>query len=186
MGLPICALRLGPSRAGRRIATLYVTVFRTIPDIALIVCMFHCLPPLHGLRVSGLASNSLALAFVSGAYLGEIFRAGMQSVAPGQRDAAHAPALPRRAIWARVVVPRAARLAIPPFVDPMTDLVRGATLLATNGVAVPALKAYVLGAQTFRCLEFLMAIAAVYFVVVFPVARLAERIGRRLAAATAR
>ena len=110
----------------------------------------------------------------------------MQSVAPGQRDAAHALALPRRAIWARVVVPRAARLAIQPFVNHMTDLLKGATLLATDGVTDPALTAYVLGAQTFRCLEFLTAIAAVYFVVVFPVARLAERIGRRLAATTAR
>ena len=183
LGAMVCALRLGRSRWGARLATGYVTVFRTIPEIVLIFWMFYCLPPLLGLRVSGLASGSLALGLVSGAYLGEIFRAGVQSVAPGQWEAARSRALPRRAVWTRVVVPQAVRLAIPPFVNHMTELLKGTTLLATIGVANLALKSYVLGAQTFRYFEFLTAIAVVYFALIFPVARLAERLERRLAAA---
>ena len=79
------------------------------------------------------------------------------------------------------MIPQAARLAIPPFINHLTELLKGTTLLATIGVTDLALRAYVLGAQTFRYLEFLTAIAVIYFVIIFPVARLAEHVERRLA-----
>jgi His/Glu/Gln/Arg/opine family amino acid ABC transporter permease subunit len=178
----ICALRLRGRGIGAGIASGYVTVFRVIPEAVLIFWMFYCLPPLTGYQVSGLWSGSLALAFVSAAYLAEIFRAGIQSVPKGQWEAASALALSRRTLWLRIVIPQAARLATPPFVNFLTELLKGTTLLATIGVADLALKAYVLGAQTFRYLEFLTAIAILYFVIIFPVARFAEWMERRLAA----
>lgn len=186
MGLPLAALICAGRLRGRgvlaRLAGGYVTVFRVIPEAVLIFWMFYCLPPLTGYQVSGLWSGSLALALVSGAYLAEIFRAGVESVPSGQWEAAKALALPRRVTWTRVVIPQALRLALPPFVNFLTELLKGTTLLATIGVADLALQAYVLGAQTFRYLEFLTAIALVYFVIIFPVARLAEAMERRLAA----
>jgi len=165
----------------------YVTVFRTIPEIVLIFWMYYCLPPLLGVPPTpwmGILMGSLALALVSGAYLAEIFRAGIQSVSRGQWEAAGALALPRRTLWTRVVIPQATRIGVPPFINFLTELLKGTTLLATVGVADLALKAYVLGGQTFRYLEFLSAIALIYFVVIFPVARLAEHVERRLALAT--
>ncbi len=188
LGLPIaalvCAGRLRERGVVARLAGGYVTVFRVIPEAVLIFWMFYCLPPLTGYQVSGLWSGSLALALVAGAYLAEIFRAGIQSVPSGQWEAAKALALPPRITWTRVVVPQAMRLALPPFVNFLTELLKGTTLLATIGVADLALQAYVLGSQTFRYLEFLTAIALIYFVIIFPVARLAEMMERRLAAAT--
>ena len=180
----VCAGRLRGRGPVARLAGAYVTVFRIIPEAVLIFWMFYCLPPLTGYQVSGLWSGSFALALVSGAYLAEIFRAGIASVPPGQWEAARALALPARVTWLRVVIPQATRLALPPFVNFLTELLKGTTLLATIGVADLALQAYVLGAQTFRYLEFLTAIALVYFVIIFPVARLADWMEHRLAAAT--
>lgn len=188
LGAPLAALVCaGTLRERGLLAGLakgYVSVFRTIPEIVLIFWMFYCLPPLLGMQVSGILSGSLALALVSAAYLAEIFRAGVQSVARGQWEAAGALALPRRTVWLRIVLPQAARLSVPPFINFLTELLKGTTLLATVGVADLALKAYVLGAQTFRYLEFLTAIAILYFIIIFPVARLAEHVERRLALAT--
>jgi His/Glu/Gln/Arg/opine family amino acid ABC transporter permease subunit len=185
IGLPLGVLLCGMRLRGRGwlagIATGYVTLFRTIPEMVLIFWMFYCLPPLLDFRLSGLVSGSLALGLVSGAYLCEIFRGGVQSVGPGQWEAARALALPRTTTWTRIVVPQAARLSIPPFINYMTELLKGTTLLATIGVADLALKAYTLGAQTFRYFEFLTAIAVLYFVIIFPVARFAEHVERRLA-----
>lgn len=183
LGLAVCGFRLRSGGWGAAAGAAYVTVFRAIPEIVLIFWMFYCLPPITGFRVSGLLSGSLALGLVSGAYLGEIFRGGVQSVPPGQWEAARSLALPRWTIWTRVVAPQAARLSIPPFINYMTELLKGTTLLATIGVTDLALRAYVLGAQTFRYFEFLTAIALLYFVIIFPAARLAERVERRLAAA---
>jgi His/Glu/Gln/Arg/opine family amino acid ABC transporter permease subunit len=177
----VCAMRLRRQGALAWAARVYLTVFRAIPEIVLIFWMFYVLPVPLGFTVSGLASGSVALGLVAGAFLAEIFRAGVESVPPGQWEAARSLGLPRRAIWLRIVIPQAARLTIPPFINYMTELLKGTTLLATIGVADLALKAYVLGAQTFRYLEFLSAIAILYFIIIFPVARLAEAVERRLA-----
>jgi His/Glu/Gln/Arg/opine family amino acid ABC transporter permease subunit len=181
LGMLLCGLRLRRRGWLAGLATGYVTTFRTIPELVLIFWMFYCLPPLLDFRVSGLLSGSVALGLVAGAYLCEIFRGGVQSIDPGQWEASRALALPRWVTWTRIVVPQAARLSIPPFINYMTELLKGTTLLATIGVADLAFKAYTLGAQTFRYFEFLTAIALLYFVVIFPVARLAEHVERRLA-----
>lgn len=94
----ICAGRLSRRRVLAWLAGGYVTVFRVIPEAVLIFWMFYCLPPLTGYNISGLWSGSLALALVSAAYLAEIFRAGIQSVPPGQWEAAKALALSRRTL----------------------------------------------------------------------------------------
>ena len=180
----ICAGRLRRRGIVARLAGGYVTVFRVIPEAVLIFWMFYCLPALTGYNVSGMFSGTLALALVSAAYLAEIFRAGIQSVDAGQWEAAKALALSRRTLWFRIVIPQAARLATPPFINFLTELLKGTTLLATIGVADLALQAYVLGAQTFRYLEFLTAIAVIYFVIIFPIARFAEWMEHRLAAGT--
>ena len=180
----ICAGRMRRHGFLAALAGGYVTVFRVIPEAVLIFWMFYCLPPLTGYTIDGLWSGSLALALVSAAYLAEIFRAGIQSVPSGQWEAAKALALPRRTLWLRVVIPQAARLSTPPFINFLTELLKGTTLLATIGVADLALQAYVLGAQTFRYMEFLTAIALIYFVIIFPVARFAEWMEHRLAAST--
>jgi His/Glu/Gln/Arg/opine family amino acid ABC transporter permease subunit len=191
IGAPLAALVCAGTLRERGVlagmAKGYVTVFRTIPEIVLIFWMFYCLPPLVGVRPTptiGMLFGSLALALVSAAYLSEIYRAGIQSVSRGQWEAAGALALPRRTVWWRVIIPQATRISVPPFINFLTELLKGTTLLATVGVADLALKAYVLGAQTFRYMEFLTAIAVIYFVIIFPVARLAEYVERRLALAT--
>ena len=183
LAMLVCAGRLSRRAWAARLCSGYVTVFRVIPETVLIFWMFYCLPPLTGFQVPGMLSGSLALALVSAAYLAEIFRAGIQSVGAGQWEAATALALPRWTTWSRVVVPQAARFATPPFINFLTELLKGTTLLATIGVADLALRAYVLGSQTFRYLEFLTAIAVIYFVIIFPLARLAEWMEHRLAAA---
>lgn len=182
LGALVCAARLRGGVWGA-LGQGYVAVLRAIPEMVLIFWMFYVLPPLLGVRGSGLVLGSLALGLVTSAYLAEIFRAGVQSVGRGQWEGARSLGLPARVIWTRIAIPQAARLAIPPFVNALTELLKGTTLLATIGVADLALKAYVLGAQTFRYMEFLTAIAVLYFIVIFPVARLAERVEHRLAAA---
>jgi His/Glu/Gln/Arg/opine family amino acid ABC transporter permease subunit len=184
LGALICAARLGERGPLAAVAQGYVTVMRATPEIVLIFWIFYCLPPIVGYAVSGLTAGSVALGLVAGAYLGEIFRAGVQSVPRGQAEAARALALSRTTIWTRIIGPQAARLSIPFFINYMTELLKGTTLLATIGVAELALKSYVLGAQTFRYMEFLSAIAIFYFIIIFPVARLAEWVEHRLAAAT--
>ncbi|MEZ5812854.1 MAG: amino acid ABC transporter permease [Rhizobiaceae bacterium] len=185
IGLPLGALltlcRLRRAGAIERAARTYVTLFRAIPEMVLIFWMYYCLPVLTASKISGFWSGSIGLGFVAAAFLCEVFRGGVNAVPKGQWEAANALALPRTALWFRIIVPQAARLSLPPFINYMTELLKATTLLATIGVADLALQAYLLGAQTFRYFEFLTAIAVVYFVVIFPIARFSEHMERRLA-----
>lgn len=179
-GALLCAA--GRSRRGwaRRLARGYVHFFRVTPEMILIFWGYFCLPLFLGWQIDGFWTGSGTLGLVAAAYLAEIFRAGIASVAKGQWEAARALGLHAYPMWTKVVLPQALRLMVPPFVNYFTELVKNTTLLSAIGVGELALQAYLLGGQTFRYVEFLSAIAAGYFVIIFPTSLLARRLERRV------
>ncbi len=181
-GAIVCAARLSPLRWPRRIAHGYITFFRVTPEMILIFWAYNCIPPLLGLRVSGLFVGSVTLGLVAAAYIGEIYRAGIEALPRGQFEAARALGLHRWPLWGRVILPQSLRLMVPAFVNYFTEIVKNTTLLAAIGVGELALSAYLLGGQTFRYVEFLTAIAFVYFAIIFPFSMLSRRLEvRRMA-----
>ena len=180
LSLILLLLRYSPINSFVIIAKSYVAFFRAIPEMVLIFWMFYCIPTVGIISFSGFITGSLALGLVAGAFLSEIFRASINSVKKGQWEAGQALGIPKKILWFKIVLPQAARLAIPPFVNYLTELLKATTLLATIGVGELALKAYVLGAQTFRYLEFLTAIAVLYFIIIYPVAFLAKALEKKL------
>src|SRR4051794_21273459 len=94
IGLLACAGNLLTGGLTKWVCRLYVDLFRAIPDVVLIFWVYFCLPPLFGLRLSALTCGVIALSLGSGAYLAEIFRAGIQAIPRGQIEAATSLALP--------------------------------------------------------------------------------------------
>ena len=178
-GALICAMRLSRSALLKRAAFGYTVFFRVTPEMILIFWAYNCIPPLLGLRVSGLFVGSLTLGLVAAAYLGEIYRAGIIALPRGQSEAARALGLRGMAFWGKVILPQALRLMIPAFVNYFTELMKNTTLLAAIGVGELALTAYLLGGQTYQYIEFLTAIALVYFVFIFPFSLLSRRLETR-------
>jgi His/Glu/Gln/Arg/opine family amino acid ABC transporter permease subunit len=172
----VCAGSLRRKGVLHGLARGFVTVFRTIPEVVLIFWVFYCLPPLTGINFPPVFAGSLALGIVSAAYLAEIFRAGIEAVPPGQFEAARVLGLSRWTTWTGIVIPQATKVALPVTVSYFSELTKGTSLLATIGVTELALQGYVLGAQTFRYFEFLTAIAAAYFIILFPIGLLASRL----------
>jgi His/Glu/Gln/Arg/opine family amino acid ABC transporter permease subunit len=168
IGLIVCMVRLSGRRVLPRIAAAYTNVFRTIPEMSLIFWIYFCAPPLLDLRLSAFASGAATLSLVSGAYMAEIFRAGVLSLPKGQFEAAQALALPRLVRWRLVILPQAVRAMTPAFVTYLTELLKNTALLSAIGVAELAYAASTLGAQTFRYMEFMTAIALAFFAIIFP------------------
>jgi His/Glu/Gln/Arg/opine family amino acid ABC transporter permease subunit len=162
----------------------YVDFFRTTPEMALIFWVYFCLPPLLDLRLSAVAGGTLALTLVAGAFLGEIFRAGVQAVPRGQIEAADALGVPALHRWGRIILPQAMRRMMPAFINYLTELLKLTTLLSAIAVYELSYQAYSLGAQTFRYVEFLSAIAVIYFLIIFPISSLARFAERRIARRT--
>ena len=175
LGLLACLGSLLGRGTAHHVARAYVHLFRATPELVLIFWVYFCLPPILDIRLSALASGVLALSVVTGAYLAEIFRAGVLAVPRGQVEAAHALAIPGYYRWRHVILPQAVRRMMPAFVNYFTELLKHTTLLAGIGVTELTYQAYTLGAQTFRYLEFLTAIAIAYFLVIFPMSLYVRR-----------
>ena len=174
-----CSVRLSGIRALDRIVRGYVLFFRTTPEMVLIFWGYFCVPFLFKLKVSGFWIGSVVLGLVAAAYLTEIFRAGVQAVPRGQVEAARSLGIPAYSMWRFVILPQALRLMVPPLVNYFTELLKNTTLLSSIGVAELALQAYLLGGQTYRYVEFLSAIALIYFAIIFPLSMASRRLEQR-------
>lgn len=182
IGLVICSGRLSRRRALRGVTRAYIGFFRTTPEMVLIFWVYFCLPPLLNIRLSAFWSGAMALTLVTGAYLAEIFRAGIQSLPIGQFDAARALGLRPYQQWALVILPQAVRRMIPAFMAYLTELLKNTALLSAIGVAELAYQASTLGANTFRYMEFLSAVAVIFFAIIYPISVTVRYLENRLRA----
>lgn len=179
-GAFICAARISKSAVLRSVARGYILFFRVTPEVVLIFWAYYCVPLIFATKVSGFWAGSVVLGLIGAAFLAEIYRAGIESVPRGQIEAAHALGLPALPKWWFVILPQALRLSIAPLVNYFSEFLKNTTLLSAIGVADLSLQAYLLGGQTYRYVEFLTAIAVVYFFMIFPVTLFARRLENRL------
>lgn len=179
-GALICAARISKNAVLRSIARGYILFFRVTPEVVLIFWAYYCVPLIFATKVSGFWAGSVVLGLIGAAFLAEIYRAGIESVPRGQIEAAHALGLPAVPKWGVVILPQALRLSIAPLVNYFSEFLKNTTLLSAIGVADLSLQAYLLGGQTYRYVEFLTAIAVVYFFMIFPVTLFARRLENRL------
>lgn len=184
LGLVACLGKLTESGLQYRLSSAYIDFFRTIPEVVLIFWVYSCLPLLFDLRLSAEACGVIALSLFSGAFLAEIFRAGVLAVPRGQVEAANALGVPVYFIWKRVIMPQAVRRMMPAFVNFLTELLKASSLLSAIGVGEMVYQASTLGAETFRYVEFLTAVAVLYFALIFPLSIYARRAERGLARRT--
>ncbi len=175
-GSVICAVRLSKFNTLAKIAAGYILFFRSTPEMILIFWGYFCVPMIFEIRVSGLWTGSVTLGLVTAAYLAEIFRAGFNSVPVGQIEAATALGLKLFPRWRFIIAPQLLRIMVPPMFNYFTELVKNTSLLSGIGVAELALQAYLLGGQTFRYVEFLSAIAVLYFLIIFPLSFISRKL----------
>jgi polar amino acid transport system permease protein len=171
----------------------YVGFFRGTPLFVQILLVHFALMPtlIHpetGLLISGEAaarfrqehgaflSGALALTLNAGAYISEIFRAGIQSVPRGQLEAAQALGIPHLTALRLVILPQAFRRMIPAFVNEAVTLTKDSSLVSAIGLAELALAARTVAGAYSRYWEPYLAISAVYLVLTLLLARLAKRL----------
>ncbi|KIC09603.1 hypothetical protein RA19_14885 [Leisingera sp. ANG-M1] len=179
IGGVVCAGNLQTNRALRLPARIYAHIFRTVPEMALIFWVYLAMPLVLGIRMSAFTSGTIAISLVAGAFLGEIFRAGIVALPKGQNEAAQALGLGLIARWYKVLLPQALKLVLPTIVNFVTELMKMTSLLAAISVGELAYQANVLGGQTFKYNEFFTSVAIAYFCMIFPVTLLARRLERK-------
>jgi polar amino acid transport system permease protein len=152
-------------------------VFRSLPPLVLLVFVYAGLP-FAGLEVSPWGAVAIGFFLNTGAYYGEILRAGIESVPAGQVEAARSTGLSRGQAMAWVVLPQAVRNVLPDLISNTLEVVKLTSIASV--VALPELLFQARQAQsvTFNATP-IMAAAVAYFVLLWPVVRLLSRLENR-------
>lgn len=155
----------------------WVDFFRAFPPLVLLVLLFAGLP-FAGLELGGFACVAIAFFLNTGAYYGEILRAGIESIPHGQVEAARSTGLSRLQTTAYVVLPQAVRNVLPDLLSNTLEVVKLTSLGSV--VAVPELLYQARQAQsvTYNATPIVMA-AVIYFLILWPLVRLLSRLENR-------
>jgi polar amino acid transport system permease protein len=175
--------RLSPSPIIYGVASLYVSVVRGTPLIVQILFVFWAIPQLiPGLAtVPAIVMGIIALAFNYGAYMTEIFRAGIQAVPKGQREAALALGMSERRIMIRVILPQAVRIVTPAIGNEFIAMIKDSALVSWIGVQELLWRARIVGTANFRSLETLLMAALMYWILTLILTFFQERLEQRMA-----
>lgn len=171
---------LSKHRTIRYASSIYVSVFRNTPILVLILFTFFALPQL-GIKLGKIESFIFTLAIYSGAYVTEVFRAGLITQSPGLREAALTIGLTETQSRIYVVVPVMFRKVLPALSNNLISLFKDTSLAAA--IAVPELTFYArkINVESFRVIETWMIASLLYVVTCYILAEALRMIETRLA-----
>jgi len=179
LGLLAALASLSPLAVLRFIARGYVEIIRNTPVLLQIFIVFFSLPS-AGISLDAYWAGVIALGLNVGAYLSEVFRAGMQSVPRGQLEAAAILGLEPAQIFVEVVLPQAARAVYPAIVNYLIQLLLGTSLL--SAIALPELTgtATVINSRTLLYIQTFTVTLVAYLVLSNALSWLAGQLGARV------
>ncbi len=164
-----------------RIATIYVEIIRGIPLLVQIFYIYYALGKI--IQVPDIFAAVIAMTVCYGAYLGEIFRAGIQSIHKGQMEAAIALGLTRgQALW-KIILPQTVKVVLPPLGNEFIALLKDSSLVSILAVSDLLRRGREYASKTFDYFEAFTVVALVYLVMTLFFSRLValmeERMSRR-------
>jgi polar amino acid transport system permease protein len=170
-------------RTARVLVILYVEVFRSTPLLLQLIAIYFALP-LFGITVAPFVAAILGLVLYSGAYLTEIMRAGLQAVPRGQWETALSLGMSRTQAVRYVIFTQAARVAIPSIVSFTVMLVKGSSVVSVIGFVELTRAGRLVVEWTREAFAVWLVVAAIYFLICYPLSLLAGRLEKRLSHGT--
>jgi polar amino acid transport system permease protein len=167
LGLVVAIARVSQGRALRRLATGYIGVIQGIPVLILLFLSYYGLSK-AGFDFPPLVAASLSLAIYSSGYLGDIWRGAIQSVPVQQWEASASLALSPIQQYRTVILPQAVRIALPPTVGFLVQLVKNTSIVSIVSVVELARAGQLVNNATFQPFPVFMTVAAIYFAICFP------------------
>jgi len=179
-GLILAFLRLSPYRVVRAAATGFVEFFRATPLILQIYWVFYVMPSAFDIRLSEFATALLGLSLNVSSFNSETFRAGILSIRPGQWNAGLALGMTKLQVMRKIVLPQAVMRVLPALASTWVSLFKDTSLVSIIAVADLSYVALKVRSESYRILEVLTAMAAIYCVMGYPQAKLADWVHRKL------
>ena len=155
-------------RGVRAIALMFTEVFRCTPVLVQLIWFYYALPILAGIEMTPITASIVALSCYGGAFYAEIIRGGIVSIDPGQREAGTALGLSPAQTMARIILPQALRRMVPALMNQSIMQFKNTSLVSVLAVPDLVYQGQMVAHDSFRPLETYSAVAAAYFVILFP------------------
>ncbi|MFO1081525.1 MAG: amino acid ABC transporter permease [Reyranellaceae bacterium] len=179
VGLPLAMMRVSKARVLRGLATAYIQLVQGTPLLIVLFLAYFGLGIL-GLKLVPLVAAGLALTLYSAAFLGEIWRGCIEAVPRTQWEASDCLGLNRFQQYVWVVLPQALRLAIPPTVGFMVQIVKNTSLASVIGFVELSRAGQIVNNSTFEPFVIFAAVGAIYFALCYPLSLAARSLERRM------
>ena len=166
IGLTTALLRLSETLMGRILTRIYLEVIRNTPLVVQVYLVYFVIGPILGME--RFSAAVMALSLFEGAYMSEIFRAGIVSLHKGQWEAAYSLGLSNFDTYRDIILPQAIRRILPPLTGEIISLIKNTSLVSLVALNDLALQARIIAADTFLTFEVWFATALIYLAITVP------------------
>lgn len=181
LGLTTSLMRLSHAKVMRMVASFYVDLIRGTPAFIQILAIYYFLP-FFGITIPAIIAGILALGINSGAYISEMIRGALESIDPGQMEAARDLGMNYSQAMQRVIIPQIFQVVIPPITGEFNSLVKGSSLLSVISIAELTRVGQRMLGVSFRPIESWIPVAIIYFIINSAITRTTSAMEQRLAA----
>lgn len=178
VGLPVALMRVSKVAALRVIASAYIQLIQGTPLLIVLFLSYFGLG-IMGYKLAPLVAAGVALTLYAAAFLGEIWRGCIEAVPRTQWEASDCLGLNRFQQYAYVVLPQAMRIAIPPTVGFMVQIVKNTSLASVIGFVELARAGQIVNNSTFEPFTIFCIVAAIYFALCYPLSLASRHLERK-------
>jgi glutamine transport system permease protein len=179
IGLFAGLMRISRNRFFRLIATVYIDLIRGTPLLIQVLFIYFGLPSVLGIKLSALTAGILAISINAGAYLVEIFRAGIESIPKGQMEAGRSLGFNHGQTMRFIILPQAIRRMVPALVNQFIISLKDTSLLSVIGVAELTLQGQTIYSMNFKAFQILSTVAVFYLIIIYILTLIMRVVERR-------
>ena len=172
IGLVVGVARISSYKILRILAAIYADCIRGTPLLVQIFLIYFALPIATGARVDPFAAAVLTCGINSGAYVSEIFRAGIQAIDPGQMEAGRSLGLTWGQTMRYIILPQAIKNILPPLGNEFIAMLKDSSLVSVIGFEELTRRGQLIIAQTYGSFEIWLTVAALYLAMTLAISRL--------------
>ena len=179
IGLFVGIARISSFRLIRWAAAVYVDFFRGTPLLVQIFLIYFAIPVITGQRMDPFMAAISACGINSGAYVAEIFRAGIQSIDEGQMEAGRSLGMTWGQTMRYIIVPQAFKRVIPPLGNEFIALLKDSSLVSVIGFEELTRRGQLIIAKTYGSLEIWFSVAIIYLAMTLTISQFVAYLERR-------
>ena len=179
IGMLVALANLSNLKIVRLLARCYVDIIRGTPLLVQIFLIYFALPMIIGSRIDPFVAAVTACSITSGAYVSEIFRAGIQSIDKGQMEAGRSLGLSWAQTMRYIIMPQAFKAIIPPLGNEFIAMLKDSSLVSVIGFEELTRRGQLIIAKTYASFEIWGTVAVIYLIMTVSISQLVAYLERR-------